>query len=386
MNSPIRIKTFRSRTLQDAFQQIRTEFGLDALILETKAARYGIFGRSRIEVTASNTTKDLQPSDADQNLSEHIRQPEPNRKSELEKFRESSTEESVQGFRIADDSGLNRCDPIAAPNEFDGPERVIRQVHQELIEAGIAPSIARQWIEAQRYSNDPSIMRDVWTLRSELQGLIRDFVHVAPPVELDDSRQQVIALVGPSGAGKTTTVAKLAASLSMERGHSVGVLSTNSVRLGSNHLLQNCAEVFGWHFDFVDSIEQVPSCMEGFAGRSFILIDTCGCSPADTESMDRVNQFLRATKPTETHLVIPSTCNVRSFLRYEQGFERLNPNRMILTRLDESGGLGEFFSCLQCSSLPISYLSNGPRIPSDLIQATGIRLAQQIMAVSQIPE
>lgn len=386
MNFPIRIKTFRSRTLQDAFQQIRTEFGPDASILETKNARYGIFGRSRIEVTASTTTTALPPRDADQDQSGLISQPEPTQNLEPEKFRASPTENLDQGSRIEDKSDHNCKDSVAAPIELDGLERVIRQVHQELIEAGIAPGIARHWIEAIRYSNAPAVMQDIWTLRSVLQGLIRDLVHVAPPIVFDDSRQQVIALVGPSGAGKTTTIAKLAANLSMQSGHSVGVLSTDSVRLGSNVLVQNCAEVFGWHFDFVHSIEQVPSCMEGFAGCRFVLIDTCGCSPADTESIDRVNQFLTATKPSETHLVIPSTCNIRSFLRYEQGFERLNPNRMILTRLDESGGLGEFFSCLHSSGLPISYLSNGPRIPSDLMQATRIRLAQQIMAVSRIPE
>lgn len=386
MNFPIRIKTFHARTLQDAFQQIRTEFGPDASVLETKTARYGIFGRSRIEVTASTTSKNLPPNDAEQNVSNIEGQTEPNQNLALENFRVPLAEVPDQGVGVANNSSLSSSDSVAAPFEFDGPERVIRQVHQELIEAGIAPSIARHWIEAIRYSNAPAIMQDIWTLRSDLQGLIRDLVHVAPPIVFDDSRQQVIALVGPSGAGKTTTLAKLAANLSMQSGHSVGVLSTDSVRLGSNVLVQNCAEVFGWHFDFVDSIEQVPLCMEGFAGCRFVLIDTCGCSPADTESIDRVNQFLTATKPTETHLVIPSTCNIRSFLRYEQGFERLNPNRMILTRLDESGGLGEFFSCLHSSALPISYLSNGPRIPSDLIQATGIRLAQQIMAVSRIPE
>ena len=386
MNSPIRIKTFRSRTLQDAFHQIRTEFGPDASILETKAARYGIFGRSRIEVTASTTIKDLQPSDTEQNESDIEGQTDPNQNFALENFSLPLAEVLDQSAGVANHSSLSFSDSIAVPIEFDGPERVIRQVHQELIAAGIAPDIVRHWIEATRCSMDPFVMHDVWTLRSKLQSLIRDLVHVAPPVVLDDSRQQVIALVGPSGAGKTTMLAKLAANLSMQRGHSVGVLSTDSERLGSNHLLQNCAEVLGWQFDFVDSIEQVTLCMEGFAGCRFVLIDTCGCSPANTESMDRVNQFLAATKPTETHLVIPSTCNIRSFFRYEQAFERLNPNRMILTRIDESGGLGELFACLQSSSLPISYLSNGPRIPSALIQATGIRLAQQIMAVSRIPE
>ena len=387
MNHPIRIKTFRSKTLQDAFQQIRTEFGPDASILETKAARYGIFGRSRIEVTASSTTSEplSEPSYSDTiepvAQGDEIRVP----------IEASITRPALDDARKEIDAekgvdvGERNTAPIegaVASSEIKPTDGVFRQVHQELIEAGIDPGIARQWIEAARHTSIHTITQDVWTLRSELLGWIRDLVHAAPPIPLDGSRQQVLAFVGPSGAGKTTTLAKIAANLSIEQGLSVGVLSVDTMRLGSNFLLQNYAEVLGWRIEVAESIEQMTSCMKKLAGCRVVLIDTSGCSPHDTESMERLGQLLEIANPTETHLVVSSTSNTRSFLRCEHAFEQLKPNRMILTRLDESGGLGSLFPCLQSSHLPISYLTNGQKIPSDLIQATEARLAQQVMALA----
>jgi len=382
MNTPIRIKTFRSKTLQEAFQQIRVEFGSDASILETRAVRFGIFGRSRIEVTASSNTMDLTQNDSQGNEHDPI---EPTQQSQIASSEDPPldfTNHSDQKIEIAKSDRESNVDSKEPSMEFVRSDRVLEQIHQELIDAGIDPGIASQWVEATRFSNNPKMMQDVWTVRSELLGWIRELVHAAPPINLEDTRQQVLAFVGPPGSGKTTSLAKIAANLSMERGISVGILSTDGLRLGSNHLLQNYAEVLGWHFDVADSIEQVASCLDGLAGCRFVFLDTSGCSPTDTESLDKLSQLMKLTKPTETHLVLSSTCNARSFLRYEQAFERLNPNRMLLTRLDESGGLGAMFPCIQSSSLPISYLTNGQQIPADLIQATEIRLAQHIMALT----
>jgi flagellar biosynthesis protein FlhF len=382
MNTPIRIKTFRSKTLQEAFQQIREEFGSDASILETRAARFGIFGRSRIEVTASSNTVDLRLDDSQGNEKD-LADPSQNSQST---FSEGTPVDFADPFdpkmEIANSDPERHVDSEEPSMECLRSDRVLEQIHQELIDAGIDPGIASQWVEATRFSKNPKMMQDVWTVRSELLGWIRDMVHAAPPINLEDARQQVLAFVGPPGSGKTTSLAKIAANLSIERELPVGILSTDCLRLGSNHLLQNYAEVLGWHFDVADSIEQIPSCLEGFAGCRFVFLDTSGCSPTDTESLDKLSQLMKLTKPAETHLVLSSTCNVRSFLRYEQAFGRLNPNRMLLTRLDESGGLGAMFPCIQGSSLPISYLTNGQQIPADLIQATETRLAQHIMALS----
>jgi len=393
MSSPIRIKTFRTKTLQDAFQQIRLEFGPDASILETKAARYGVFGRSRIEVTASSGTQDKSTNDRLQDADSLSIVPVEKKGTMEQATDETVADKHAAKIDIADTNepsvadkflpGLsNQPSSNLSDRKTTGREHVFHQIHQELIDAGIAPGIASQWIEAIRYTYPQSKMVDVWTVRSELQGWIRDFIHAAPPLILDDSKQQVIALVGPSGTGKTTTLAKIAANLSMEQEISVGVLSTDALIGKPNPLLQKYAEILGWQFESVDSISQVSACMKELSSNRFIFVDTNGCSPSDSTAIEKLNALLALVSPTETHLVVSSTTNDRSFLRYEQGFRKLEPSRMILTKLDEAGGLGPLFSCLQSSSLPISFLTNGQQIPADLIQATASRLAQQIMADS----
>jgi len=382
MNKPIRIKTFRTKTLQEAFQKIRAEFGPDAAILETKSSRHGIFGRSRIEVTASSETNAFE-----QNAPEPTQPDTSALPGSLEWLQERIEKQAKQeAVTQGDDSASDHdsttrfgVSPETTPNDFMGPERVLGQVHQELLQAGIDPGIAGQWIEAARALDNPTVMKDVWTLRSELLGWVRDMVHAAPPLNLDDRRQQVLAFIGPPGAGKSTTLAKIAANLSMERGLSVGVLTTDNKRLGSNFLLHNYADILGWRFEVAESEEQVPSCLAKLSGCRFVLLDTGGCSPDEEESIEQLGQILELVKPNETHLVLSSTCNVRTFLRYEQTFESLSPNRLILTRLDESGGLGPLFSCLQSCGIPVSYLADGQKIPADLIQSTELRLAQRVM-------
>lgn len=384
MNKPIRIKTFRSKTLQEAFQKIRAEFGPDASILETKTSRSGLFGRSRIEVTASSQTNAFE-LDAPESIQDGMLAPSEGQdrpKSRWESEPEIEAIDRIQdATSVEDEFASSRLSP-EAPSESAAAERVLGQVHQELLHAGIDPGIVGQWIDAARALGNPAIMKDVWTLRSELMGWIRDMVHAAPPLNLDDSRQQVLAFVGPPGAGKSTTLAKIAAYLSMELGLSVGVLTTDNKRLGSNFLLHNYADILGWKFEVAETEEQVPNCMFHLSGCRFVLLDTGGCSPDEEESLEQLGQILAMVKPKETHLVLSSTCNVRTFLRYEQAFEPLAPNRLVLTRLDESGGLGPLFSCLQSSGLPVSFLADGQKIPADLIQATELRLAQRVVDIA----
>ena len=162
MNKPIRIKTFRSKTLQEAFQKIRAEFGPDASILETKTSRSGLFGRSRIEVTASSQTnafeldnaesiqyEALEPSgNQDRLISRRGSEPELDAMDHMDHMADFTNNE-------ADAFARSRIKPEASC-EFAAPERVLGQVHQELLHAGIDPSIVEQWIDAACAIGEPS--------------------------------------------------------------------------------------------------------------------------------------------------------------------------------------------------------------------------------------
>lgn len=387
MTAPIRIKTFRSKTLQDAFEQIRQEFGSDASILETKTTKLGVLGRTRIEVTASSHSLeyDSEIIDYDEEGSGGDAQSQDKDPSESQEMDGESLSKAAifeiahQGPEQADSHLDSHLDSTVNPANAR-VSRVCSQVLQELLEAGIERTIASQWIEAARNVSNPNVLQDAWSLRAELHSWIRGFVHAAKPMELDSANQQVIAFIGPTGSGKTTTLAKMAANLSIDHGVTVGVLQTDSRNFGACRALENYAEILGWKFEAVSSVDEWNAAMEKLSGCRFILIDIGGCSPTNGPALKQMQTWLEATKPTVTHLVLPSTCSVRSFVRYEQSFGGMNPDSMILTKLDEAGGLGPLFSCLQSSSIPVSYLTDGQQVPSDLIPATNANLAQQVLA------
>ena len=386
MTTPVRIKTFRADSLQAAYEQIRSEFGPGASVLETKPIKRGFFGKSLFEVTASTKVAD-RPAAKEEETLDSI--PKPNEAAMLGTDRSIASplgaEQSVAGPSDGDRGGAkDRMDTVSV-SHFQGNasaklDRICQQVSQEMFGAGLEVSIVEQWIMAARATCDPAVFQDAWSLRSEILTWVRDFVHCAPPLDLDSRSPLRIALIGPTGAGKTTTIAKLAATLSMERQGKVGILQLDPRNLGPCRSLAGYQELMGWEFEVVTKLDEIAGALERLQGCDRILLDTPGCSPSDRGSLEWLEQSLNLACPTSTLLVIPSTCNSHTFQRYELSFGGFGPDSMVLTKLDESGGLGSLFSCLQNSSIPVSFLTNGQHVPSDLIPATNARLAQHVFS------
>lgn len=386
MTTPVRIKTFRADSLQVAYEQIRSEFGPDASVLETKPIKRGFFGKSLFEVTASTKVAERLAAKVDE-TSDFL--PKPNEVAEVGMDQSIAfspkAEQSLAG--PSDENRRepkNRMEPVSV-SHFQGStstklDRICQQVSQEMLGAGLEISIVEQWIKAARATCDSAVFRDAWSLRSEILTWVRDFVHCAPPLDLDSRSPLRIALIGPTGAGKTTTIAKLAATLSMDSQGKVGILQLDPRNLGPCRSLVGYQELMGWELEVATKLDEIAGALERLQGCDRILVDTPGCSPSDRGSLEWLEQSLSLACPTSTLLVVPSTCNSHTFQRYELSFGGFGPDSMVLTKLDESGGLGPLFSCLQNSSIPVSFLTNGQHVPSDLIPATNARLAQHVFS------
>lgn len=401
MTNPVRIKTFRASSLQDAFEQIRREFGPEASVLETKTAKRGIFGKSCFDVTASTEMKSIvkEESHREQNDGENYSEPgctSEQSEGALDAFSEGPdafsegpnalSEGKASADTSSDVDSVAFHSPVARIFEPPGPggnskiDRICVQVGQEMLRAGLESSMVEQWILAARSTCDPSVFRDAWSLRSELLAWVRDMVHCAPPMDLGSSGVSRLALIGPTGAGKTTTVAKLAASFSMESQAKIGILQLDPRNLGPCRSIVGYTELMGWGFQSVSDLDSIAESLKKLGHCRTILVDTPGCSPSDARSLEWLENALNWIAPTATLLVLPSTCNTQAFQRYEACFGGLNPESLVLTKLDEAGGIGPLFSCLQNSSIPVSFLTNGQHVPSDLIPATNARLAQHVFS------
>ena len=388
MTTPVRIKTFRADSLQQAFEQIRREFGPDASVLETKAVKRGIFGKNLFDVTASTSLVEMRSMTTESVLKTDVgaeveldkstdESPAPDRS---ETVRPQVFNETDVKPAMSPSNGLFEQSRRSNSTTSSKIDRICNQVGQEMLNAGMESCIVEQWMMAARTACDPSVFRDAWSLRSEILTWVRDFVHCAPPLDLQSRDALRIALVGPTGAGKTTTIAKLAATLSMDSQENVGILQLDPSNLGPCRSVAGYAELMGWDFQVVTHVDEISRALELLSGCQRILVDTPGCSPSDKSSLEWLEQSLNRVRPTSTLLVIPSTCNAHTFQRYETSFGGFSPDSLILTKLDESGGIGPLFSCLQNCSIPVSFLTNGHHVPSDLIPATNARLAQHVFS------
>jgi flagellar biosynthesis protein FlhF len=217
-----------------------------------------------------------------------------------------------------------------------------------------------------------------------MRRVIADFIPVAAPIQLDPNKVQVTALVGPTGVGKTTTIAKLAAYAKLNLKQKVALLTLDTLRTGGIDQLQQYAQVLQVPIHIIITAEDLKNALQFYQDRSLILIDTPGYQQQEGERLEKLGALLEELPLVETHLVLPATAKPRDLAEVAQRFEKLHPSRLIFTKLDETCTYGPILSTLVRAKRPISYLGTGQEVPQDLELATSRRIADLILPPAQV--
>jgi flagellar biosynthesis protein FlhF len=189
----------------------------------------------------------------------------------------------------------------------------------------------------------------------------------------------VVALVGPTGVGKTTTVAKLAADFKLARGRRPGLVTVDTYRIAAVEQLRTYAEIIDLPLAVANAPGEMPRAIEELGDVDLVLIDTAGRSPRDEVKIRELADFLAAARPDEVHLVLSATTGERSLRAAAERFASARADRLILTKLDEADGLGGVLAVLERSHLPVSYITTGQAVPDDIEPAARARLARLIL-------
>jgi len=217
-----------------------------------------------------------------------------------------------------------------------------------------------------------------------MRRIIADFIPVAAPIQLEPGKMRVAALVGPTGVGKTTTIAKLAAYAKLELKQKVALLTLDTFRMAAVDQLHQYAEILQVPLHVALTVEDLRSAMRFYQDRALVLIDTPGHSPKDSEMQAQLRRFLDELPEVETHLVLSATTKPRDLADIAQRFEPLKPGRIIFTKLDETSTFGPLLSTLVRVKRPLSYLGTGQEVPQDLEMATSRRVADLILPLPQV--
>lgn len=215
-----------------------------------------------------------------------------------------------------------------------------------------------------------------------LRELIAGSLATVPPIAKPETGQRIITLVGPTGVGKTTTLAKLASGLVVNPRVStrVGLITVDTYRLAAEDQLRKYAEILRLDLQVVYGPEEMPDALRRCSDADVIFIDTAGRSPRDETQMAELRAFLDPIPDCEKVLVLSSTMNDRYIEEAVERFKPLSIHSLIVTKLDETRNFANPFNIQHLTHIPVSYLTTGQNVPEDIEPVNALHLADEILA------
>ena len=211
--------------------------------------------------------------------------------------------------------------------------------------------------------------------------MIEAEIAVAGPIQLTPGRSRLVALVGPTGVGKTTTIAKLAAQYRLREKRRVGLITVDTYRIAAVEQLRTYADIIDLPMQVVSTPREMREAVRRMSDLDLILLDTAGRSPKDNVRIQELRAFVSEADADEVHLVLSAMTCARSLQQTAERFSAVGATALILTKLDEASSLGNLLSLLRFSKLPLSYLTNGQNVPDDIETVNAQRLARLILGM-----
>jgi flagellar biosynthesis protein FlhF len=253
------------------------------------------------------------------------------------------------------------------------------QVYAELIDAEVEDDVARDLISKLKRNAAPAQLTDAGAARSLLTALVESEVRCCEPIAPKSGRRRVVALVGATGVGKTTTIAKLAANFRLRSGIKLGLVTVDTYRVAAVEQLRTYAEIIDLPMKVVTNPLEMRRALDELAGLDLVLIDTAGRSPKDELQIQELKSLLAEAHVDEVHLVLSMTSSRQSLEAAAEKFAAAGTTAVILTKLDEASGMGAVLSLARRVGLPISYLTAGQAVPDDIEPAHPRRIARLVL-------
>ncbi|MCE1227610.1 MAG: flagellar biosynthesis protein FlhF [Geobacteraceae bacterium] len=433
------VKTFQAPTMAEALRLVKAELGPDAMILSTKKEKQGgilgFFSKQVVKVTAA-----IDPHRPAPPPPPPLRERPERERTTKEEFENSmlaplarelrDLREKVEIMTKRDEELRQRqSEQVAAPVDQQGkatdgginlnniPRQDLEEIKKLLLntlvrsqEGGVksvqwpdAPMQAGAGIEMP--AEKPPLVRELERqgVEPDLQGKIIETVNTLPlgqgeetlkgrlgeafgrlirfagNLRMKKNAPRIIALVGPTGVGKTTTTAKLAAMYALNRGNKVALITMDIFRVGAVEQLKTYTKIMGIPLEVASTPKELERAVERHSDCDLILIDTAGRSHKDSDKLEEMKGFLETTIQSDIYLCLSATTKDRELEVILNRFSIFPISKVVFTKLDECESVGCIVNLLLKANLQIAYFTTGQRVPEDIEVATSEKLAELIL-------
>jgi flagellar biosynthesis protein FlhF len=255
-------------------------------------------------------------------------------------------------------------------------------VRNELIAADLDPVIAANLVDAAETRWGGAGKQ---SLQQIVEECVRARIQTAHDLKSAAVRGNVIAFVGPPGAGKTTALAKIAVQCCFAKRRSVRIVSVDTERVGGHELLRAYSNLLGIGFVAVNSLAALQEALNENSEKMYVLIDTPGFAPADAGAARDLATVLGRAAGAEVHLVMPASMKRPDAAAYSDFFAVFKPTRLLFTKLDETASVGSLLSEALRIGIPLSFFSIGQAVPEDLENADPDALIGRLFPPTEAP-
>lgn len=379
----MKVKRYVGITAHEAIQKARDELGQDAIILNTRKLRRkglkGWFSKPLTEVVAA--LDDVLPSQGS-HIINNSRFFEKVKLASMDKANEKALRTIEQKIDTMESMVQRLVDGIHSRDtqmHVNLPPACVSYYHN-LIKNDVQEDIAKAIITRAYEMNQ--VQKD--SIDDCIRKVMLEYLGKSQPLSFIPQGKKVVIFLGPTGVGKTTTLAKLAALFSIQQKKKVGLITADTYRIAAIDQLKIYAEILGIPLSIAYNPREVQQALEFYNDKEIVLIDTAGKSLKDKEHEKEINELIHYSKADEIYLVINTNTSHKGCKSIIERYQFIEGYKFLFTKTDEAASLGIIMNCCFLTGKPLSYITIGQNVPDDIIIADPNVITDQLIGSVEI--
>ncbi len=400
------IRKFKAPTMKEAMRMAKDFFGDDAVILSSRKVKEPALSNTDDDEMVEITVTGEKNASANNDIRKVLKpfytaasaktarskntEPSDNRRYEKDILSLAAKQDEVAALveKQQDDQDTLKRELHDIRSTLENLREDIRRSNGTLLpdtrrelekDSGIEPELANELIQNIFLQLDGTDIKDHARIRMALRAEIVRQLNVGPKFDLPVGRPKLICMVGPTGMGKTTTITKLATHPEYYGRKRVGLITIDTYRVAAAAQLKTFAALAKLPLEIVYEPADFAAALDKMREQDVVLIDTAGRSPLNDTHLQDLRSIFQVAQPDELHLVLSSSMRADVLYDAYESFTVLPVNHIIITKIDETRRLGNILNISRKIPLPISFLTNGQKVPDDILLADKSEIAHLVV-------